>query len=399
MRLHLFPAALLVLASCTAPPTSTPWGSPGYDGAPRTSAVKFWEDNAAVYWNGVARGLVAANGSNALVAIRGYAIVAVAQYNAAVAAEKGSERGDHPSVHAAISAASVTALSYLYPGAAASLEAQLDAFLAADGWPGDDHTNAATGEAVGRTVAAQIVMRAQGDRFFAPWTGTVPAGPGLWFSASPPVGPTIGQAKTYFLESGSQFRPPPPPAFGSSEFDAALAEVRQISDTRTPAQDALAKFWNFPAGTYQPPGYWNEEAARLAVAYRLSEREAAHTFALTNMVSHDALVASHEAKYFYWTIRPSQADAGITLSVPLPNFPSYPSNHAAISAGMARVIGDRFPAEKVRLDALADEAALSRVVGGIHYTFDGEAGLVLGRTIARWAREHDVRGHDPFNLR
>ena len=93
------------------------------------------------------------------------------------------------------------------------------------------------------------------------------------------------------------------------------------------------------------------------------------------------------------------ADPLITLSIPLPNFPSYPSNHAAVSAAMARVLGHAFPAERTRLDALADEAALSRVLGGIHYRFDGEAGLVLGRQIAAWALANDVRGHEPFVLR
>ena len=360
-------------------------------------AIKFWENNAAVHWNGVARNLVKTNNSNAFVAIRGYAIVGVAQYNAAIAAEKGSDRGTHPSVHAAISAASVAALSYLYPGAELSLETQLDQYLAAQGWPGDRHTDVATGESIGRAVAAQVVARAKTDNFFAPYSGPV-TGPGQWTSATPPVGATIGQAKTYFLVSGSQFRPPPHPALGSPAFAAAVAEVKQISDNRTPAQVASAQFWNLPAGTHQPPGYWNEEAATLAVKYRLNERDAAHLFALMNMVSHDGIVASHEAKFHYWLLRPTMAEPGITLPINLPNFPSYPSNHATISAGMARILGDRFPAEKVRLDALADEAALSRVYGGIHYRFDGDAGLALGRTIAAWAVAHDVKGHQPFVL-
>ena len=209
----------------------------------------------------------------------------------------------------------------------------------------------------------------------------------------------VGQARTFFLASGSQFRPAPPPEFGSPAFNAALAEVRQIADTRTAEQTAIAVFWNLPAGTHQPPGYWNELASTLAVERHLNERETAHTIALMNMVSFDAIVASHEAKYFYWLVRPSQADAGIVLPIGLPNFPSYPSNHAAISAAMARVLADRFPSERVRLDALADEAALSRILGGIHYRFDGEAGLALGRTIAAYALERDVKGHQPFVLR
>ena len=32
---------------------------------------------------------------------------------------------------------------------------------------------------------------------------------------------------------------------------------------------------------------------------------------------------------------------------------------------------------------MAEEAAMSRVYGGIHYRFDGEQGLVLGRAVGR----------------
>jgi membrane-associated phospholipid phosphatase len=348
----------------------------------------------------VARGLVAANNSNALQAIRGYATVTLAQYNAAIAAEQGKTGDMHPSVHAAIAAASVATLSYLYPAHSNTLESLLDVYLAGDSRPSDIHQDVQAGEAIGRGVGAQVVARAMTDGFFAPYTGTVPTGQGIWFPASgtTPGGATIGQAKTFFLLSGSQFRPAPPPAFGSPEFVAGLAEVRAISDTRTLQQVALAQFWNAPAGTHQPPGYWNEEASNLALKYRLDERKTAHVLALMNMVAYDAVVASHEAKYHYWLLRPSQADPAITLPIGLPNFPSYPSNHAAISAGMARILGSSFPAEKTRLDALAEEAALSRVLGGIHYRFDGDAGLELGRRVAAWALQHDINGHTPLPL-
>ena len=394
-RLLISWAAVAGAACSDKPLTVEPTVAPS---AARADAVKFWESNAPVYWNGMARHLVAAYRFNALQAIRGYSIVSVAQYNAAIAAEKASEHGQHPSVHAAISSASVVALSYLHPAEASALETQLAQYLEQDGWPGAAHTDKSAGAAIGRAIAAQVVARAQTDRFFDPWTGTVPTGAGKWFSGTAPVGPTVGQAKTYFLTSGNQFRPLPPPAFGSPEFNAALAEVRHFSDTRTPQQTATAVFWNLPAGTHQPPGYWNEAAATLAERYHLNERETAHTLALMNMVSYDALVASHEAKYFYWMIRPSQADPGIVLPIGLPNFPSYPSNHAAISAGMARVLADRFPSESAHLDALAVEAAWSRVYGGIHYWFDGEAGLELGRKVAAWGLAHDVNGHEPFVL-
>lgn len=398
--LHRFsPIAALTIAmmACADQPLGSGHLTASQPGAP-TSAPAFSEANAASDWNGVARGLVAANNSSPFVAIRGYAILSVAQYNAAVAAEQSPNPGVRPSVQAAIGAASVAVLSYLYPAASATLEARLEDVLALPARPGNRHADAAAGETIGRAVGAAVVTRAQGDRFFAPWTGTIPTGPGIWSSPNPPAGPGFGLAKTWFLLSGSQFRPAPPPAFNSPAFLAALAEVRQISDSRTPEQHALAVYWNLPAGTHTPPGFWNEEAVRLAARYALNERRTAHLLALMNMVSFDAVVASHEAKYHYWLLRPTQADPMISPSFGVPNFPAYPSNHAALSAGMARILGDRFPSERRRLDALAEEAALSRVLGGIHYRFDGDAGVELGRKVASWALSHDVKGHRPFPL-
>ncbi|MGQ0639500.1 MAG: vanadium-dependent haloperoxidase [Gemmatimonadaceae bacterium] len=373
-------AVALVACGDTTVPTETSQSA-------AANAENSAQNNAVVYWNAVARGLVIKFSSGAPAAIRGYALVSIAQHNAAAAV---ADRG----VHAAISAASVVTLSSLYPTEQSALELQLQQYLTSTS-PNDDPNE---GESIGRNEGARVVAYAQTDRFFAPWTGTVPTGPGIWFSSTPPVGPMFGQAKTLYLLAGNQFRPPPHPAFGSVAFQDALAEVRHFSDTRTPEQDSIAKFWNLPAGTHQPPGYWNEEGARLVIKYRVNARRAAQLFALMNAVSYDGIVASHEAKYTYWLLRPTMADPAITLSIGLPNFPAYPSNHAAISAGMAAILGGDFPAEKLRLARLADQAALSRVFGGIHYRFDGTAGLTLGRRIAEWARAHAVALRQPYPL-
>ena len=369
----------------------------------RQGAVKFWESGASVYWNQVARDLVVKYSTNPFAANRTYAILSTAQYNAIIAAEHGASGPLHPSVTAAVAGASVTALSYLYPAEANALGTIQNEQLSAPDWPGDAHTDIASGTSIGRAVAEQVVARAKTDRFFAPWTGTVPVGPGFWFSTSippaPPVGPQFGQARSYFLSSGDQFRPPPPPTFGSAEYLAALSEVRQISDTRTPQQTAIAQFWAFPNGTVTPPGFWNTEASNLNVRHHLSEPEAAHVLALVNMAAFDAIIACHDAKFTYWLIRPTQEDELIKLGVALPNFTSYTSDHACVSGAQSTILGAMFPSEASRLDAMAEEAALSRLYGGLHYRFDNNVGLRLGRTVATLALSLDVRGHEAFVLK
>ena len=355
---------------------------------------------ASLAWNQVARQMVGEQKANVFVAFRVYSTVSVAQLEALKAAEAADSRGNHPSRRAAIAAASAVALAYLFPTRATDVENILQQQLASPGWLERGNVDGARGVEVGRAAGAAVVEHVKTDGYSAPFTGQVPTGDGMWYSAttppSAPTGATLGAARTFFLNSGSQFRPAKHPEFGSPAFVAALAEVRQFSDTRTAAQDSIAKFWGMGAGSSTPPGFWNEEAARLATRFHMNERRATHLLALLNMVAMDAIIASHEAKYQYWLIRPSQADAAITLSLPLPNFPAYPSNHATISSAMAEVLASAFPSEATRLRAAAEQAALSRVYGGIHYRFDGDAGLELGRKVAAWGIAKDKGMNGPL---
>jgi membrane-associated phospholipid phosphatase len=372
--------------------------------APSTAATTLAAENAqpvaTVGWNETARSMVMKYNTSAPATIRLFALLTVAQYNAIVDAEQAKERDVHPATRGAVAGASAAVLSYIYPQEAAYFAGLVDQQETSAPAPGSGHDDFAAGETIGRAVAATVIARAQTDGFFAPFTGTVPVCAGCWVPVpTPPAFATLGQAKTFFLTSGSQFRPAPPPAFGSAAFNAALAEVRQIADTRTAQQDSIAKFWALPAGTVSAQGYLNKVGSELVMQYHLSEREAAHRLALMNMAAYDLIVASHEAKYHYWLIRPSQADPLIVRAIGLPSFPSYPSNHSGLVGSAATVLGTLFPAERARLEAMAEEGAISRLFGGIHYRFDTEAGLALGRNVAAWALAHDVVGHEPFVLK
>src|SRR5213078_1981781 len=110
-----------------------------------------------------------------------------------------------------------------------------------------------------------------------------PTGPGYWTSVTPTT-PVIGGqmpgVTPWFLASASQFRPGPPPAFGSSAFLAALGEIRQISDTRSADQVQIAAFWALNAGTPTTSGFWLQVATDGISQHGLSEREATHLYAL-----------------------------------------------------------------------------------------------------------------------
>lgn len=343
---------------------------------------------ASLKWNEVTRAMVVKYRTDP--SARPYAVVSAAQYLAALAAEK-STASPCPSMRAATGAASSAVLAYLYPAEADSLHARLQRQLAADEAKGLG--SQASGTALGTAAAERVIALARTDGLTASWTGSVPTGPGMWFSstkpATPPATPMLGRMRPYFLTSNDQFRPAAPPAFGSSEYATALAEVKQVAATRTTEQLQSAQKWAFSGGTYRTQGHWNVVATELASARGLREMEATHMLAVLNMAMNDASIACFDAKYTYWLIRPSQADTTIALAISLPNHPSYPSSHSCTSGAGAAVIGTLYPGEAARVDAMADEIGLSRLYAGIHYRFDIAAGLKIGKDVGALAMQVD----------
>jgi len=347
-------------------------------------------------WHAEARRLVGQAGMSPLAAARVYAALGVAQYRAIRALSDVDGDGLVPANgigaggrrtleerRGAVAGASTAVLSFLFSSAAADLEARLVA--EGNAGQGQTHPQFDRGVIVGRTTGAAMVEHLKSDHFTVPWTGTVPTGPGMWIANGVPAGATFSGTTTYFLNSADQFRPVPPPAFGSSAFLADLAEIKSLSDHRTPEQRAIAIQWNYATGSFTPPGYWNMVATQYIAEHGLDELGAAYVYAITGGAMQDALIACWEAKYHYWTIRPSQAQPAITLTFALPNHPSYPSGHSCVSSAAATTLGALFPEHVAQLEAWVTEAGLSRMYAGIHYRFDIVAGAKLGADVARWA--------------
>lgn len=163
-----------------------------------------------------------------------------------------------------------------------------------------------------------------------------------------------------------------------------VAEVKRTVDNLTREQLAIAFKWNDGAGTYTPPGHWNDIAAEHVRDGRMSEVRAARAFALLNMAMHDAAVSCWETKFFYFNPRPSQLDPSIKTPIGLPNFPAYSSGHSTFSAAAATVLSHLFPGASGDFNVMRDEAAISRLYGGIHYRSDIEGGKVHGTRIGSY---------------
>jgi membrane-associated phospholipid phosphatase len=266
-----------------------------------------------------------------------------------------------------------------------TIEAWLTTDLATPGWPGAEHDDIATGQKTGRDIATAVIALAATDNYLVLSPGVPPVGSGFWFSApNMAIVRSLYGVRPFFLSSRDQLRPPPPPAFGSPEYLAAVAEVRQISDTRTPEQTAIAQSYATATAPFTA-GSQNLMADELIRDHHRTEHEAARILAYANAAAFDAQIACFDAKFTYWFIRPSQFDHAITPVVLLPNHPSYPSAHACITSAIMNVLIDAFPSERDRLQEFIRISSLSRIYAGLHYRFDVEAGETIGARAAALA--------------
>src|SRR5262249_16740426 len=105
--------------------------------------------------------------------------------------------------------------------------------------------------------------------------------------------------------------------------------------------------------------------------------------ALMNVAIYDAIVAAWAAKYSYNRPRPSSLDPTLTTLVAVPNSPSYPSEQAVAAGAAASILGHLYPDDVQSFEAKAQAAARSRLLAGVNYPSDVEAGLELGRQVAQ----------------
>lgn len=327
---------------------------------------------------------------------RGLALTHVAMHDAYVLA---SERGLNTKY--AVSQAAADVLSYLYVTEEDAFERILLSVVTRRSGRQPSEYDAATlhALALGKYVAAVVVERAEHDGAQRGWNGARLEwygdgryyGPGTWeptppYFYYPPNEPFAPGWKTWVLARGDQFRPTPP-AYASDRFIRDLKEVVEVVEHLTPEQLAIAKFWVAGNGSVTPPGQWNEIAINAVIKAKLSEPETVRLFAILNIAMADAFIAVWDAKYHYWTIRPITAakrllGKDLKPAILTPPFPSYVSGHSGFSGAAARVLGAFMPEDAKRFDAMAEEAAISRMYGGIHYRFDNEDGLVLGHRVA-----------------
>ena len=373
-------------------------------------------------WNNAALDAIRAGNTAPPIASRSLAILHVSIYDAVNGIDRTHEAylvpGAVPasaSREATASAAAHSALVNLFPAAAASFDALHAAILA--GIPDGPHK--AAGIVWGEFVANQILAARANDGSTAIVAPPGGSGPGMWIPTPPAFLPYLlpqwGFVAPFGMNSSSQFRPPGPPSLDSERYAADYEEVKElgaaVGSTRTEEQSEIARFWADGAGTETPPGHWNSIAQTIAAARGNTLEENARLFALLNIALGDAAICAWDAKYTFDFWRPVTAIAFAEPQlnwmsfIVTPPFPEYVSGHSTFSGAGATVLPLFFGTEDLPfttgsdflpgvyhsfstcLDA-AEEAAVSRLYGGIHFRSSNEDGLRAGISIGEWTVTH-----------
>ncbi|MCT8137190.1 vanadium-dependent haloperoxidase [Anaerobacillus sp. CMMVII] len=161
------------------------------------------------------------------------------------------------------------------------------------------------------------------------------------------------------------------------DFEKELIAVQNTQQNLTDEQREIAKYYGFGPPTKQ----WTPVIDRLIDTYNVSPVRAARILAATQAAINDALLITWQLKYVFDIARPDQLDPTLETVVPTPNFPAYPSGHATMSGCAEVVLSYFFPGERVRLREIAEQGAMSRLYGCIHFPIDNSEGLRLGRQI------------------
>ena len=378
--------------------------------------------DAVTDWNNAALDAIRAGNTAPPIASRSLAILHVAIYDAVNGIARTHERYLVPSVApanasrpAAASAAAHKALVHLFPANASSFDALNATILA--GIP--DGPRKRAGIVWGEFVATVILIARTHDGSNAVVQPPGGSGPGVWVPTPPAFLPYLlpqwGFVVPFGMRNSSQFRPPGPPSLNSQQYAEDYEEVKQlgpiVGSTRTPDQSEIALFWADGAGTETPPGHWNSIAQIIGDARGNTLEENARLFALLNIAMADAAICAWDAKYTFDFWRPvtaiafAEPELNWMSFIVTPPFPDYTSGHSTFSAAAATVLplfydtedlpfttGSDFLPRVFRSFATcfdaAEEAALSRIYGGIHFRTASEDGLQAGINIGQWTFSH-----------
>lgn len=277
-------------------------------------------------------------------------------------------------------------------------------------------------------VAGQVAGYAATDGYnrLSTYTRYTPKkGDGFWYPTPPAymaaVEPQWETVRPFFLDSAGQFAPPPPAPFSTdttSAFYRQMREVYEVTAVLTEDQKEIANFWDcnpfavsfsghmaIGLKKISPGGHWMGITGIACKEADLSLDSAIYVHTLVATTLHDAFISCWKEKYTSNRIRPETAinkylDSEWRPLLQTPPFPEYSSGHSVVSSSASVVLtyllGENFrfndtsevyfglpEREFNSFYEAANEAAMSRLYGGIHFRDACEEGVVQGRKIGQ----------------
>src|ERR1700730_14146913 len=192
--------------------------------------------------------------------------------------------------------------------------------------------------------------------------------------AAPAAAPDrdAGTWKTWLISSGKDFRAPPPDRGSTGK---EVVEVAKLAAARDKAALDKIAYWDTGAPSYR----WSELATAEYLKNGLPWQLASRGLALMHVAIYDAMIAAWDSKYAYNRPRPNAVNSDLKTAIATPPSPSYPAEHAVAAGAASEVLAFLFPDRAQFFRDQSAEAARSRVVAGVNYPSDVEAGLALGK--------------------
>ena len=289
-------------------------------------------------------------------------------------------------------------------------------------------------EAYAKEVGSAIIAWSKKDNYAQTRSAekyTVKDIPGRWVPTPPMYAsaaePHWREIRTMVLDSASQFRPAPPPAFNvtdkNSEYYKNVMMVKNAVDSLTDEQKHIANFWDdnpfkvnvnghamFSTKKFSPPGHWMSIVGIANKKAKSSFEESTYAYAKTAIALFDAFIHTWDAKYEYNTVRPETVinkyfDQNWRPLLQTPAFPEYTCGHSTISSSAAEaltsVFGDNFAfTDSTELEfgianrsfasfrAAAEENNWARFYGGIHFHNSCITSTQKGKAVGNWVVTH-----------
>jgi len=291
----------------------------------------------------------------------------------------------------------------------------------------------------GLEVAEHIAAWMKNDNYYQ--TRTMPKfsvltdDPSRWQPTPPAymdgIEPHWNKIRPFVIDSASQFKPPPPPPFSmkkGTDFYKEVKEVYDISMDITKKGDdseeiAIAQFWDcnpyvsvtrghlmFATKKISPGAHWIG-IAKIANKMTNSDfNKTVYAYTKTSIAIYDAFISCWDEKYRSNLIRPEtlineHIDENWKPVLQTPPFPEYTSGHSVVSGAAATALTNVFGEDFAFADdtevafglpirsfasfnQAADEAAISRMYGGIHYRTAVDIGVKQGRDLGKFVLDN-----------